>query len=52
MRTVTMDSAIAEQQSFEELPERVREALGELAGAARRASWPSRSVSGSASFTS
>ena len=34
MRTVTTDSAIAEQQSFEELPERVREALGELAGAA------------------
>jgi len=30
-----MDSAIAEQQSFEELPERVREALGELAGAAK-----------------
>jgi hypothetical protein len=34
MRTVTTDSASAEQQSFEELPERVREALGELAGAA------------------
>ena len=35
MRTVTTDSAIAEQQSIEELPERVQEALGELAGAAK-----------------
>ena len=35
MRTVTTDSAIAEQPAVEELPEGVREALGELAGAAK-----------------
>jgi len=35
MRTVTTDSASAEQQGIEELPERVQEALGELAGAAK-----------------
>lgn len=35
MRTVTTDSAIAEQPAAEELPEGVREALGELAGAAK-----------------
>jgi len=35
MRTVTSESASAEQQGTEELPERVREALGELAGAAK-----------------
>ena len=29
MRTVTSESASAEQQGTEELPERVREALGE-----------------------
>ena len=52
MRTVTTESASAEQPEVEELPESVKEALGELAGAAKEGSWPSRSVSGSASFTS
>jgi hypothetical protein len=35
MRTVTTDSASAEQQGVEELPDSVKEALGELAGAAK-----------------
>ena len=35
MRTVTTDSAVAEQPEAEGLPERVQEALGELAGAAK-----------------
>jgi hypothetical protein len=46
-KTVT---PVAEASALEEeLPVRVREALGELAAAAREGCWPCRSVSASAS---
>src|SRR5688572_31249030 len=35
MKTVPVDAVVSGEERFEELPERVRDALGELAGAAK-----------------
>jgi len=48
MRTVEQDADAIGQTTFDALPERVQDALGELAGAAKEGLLASASASGSA----
>jgi hypothetical protein len=52
IKTVPVDAVVNGEERFEELPERVRDALGELAGAAKEGCSRSASASGSACSTS